>query len=182
VFVDSPSLLVPVSELESRARALAARLRAASFDGAFLLHPSSAFWLTGTIADGFAFLDADGRAGLPVRRSRARSALDTSTPLAPIRRPEDLPAALASLGLSAKGRIGLEMDVVPVAVAERLKRVFPDVTFEDISPSVRAARAVKSAYEVAWIERGGDFAGRHGRTRSVRSARGRPRDRSHGVS
>lgn len=157
MFVESPSLLVPASELASRARALGARLRAAALDGAFLLHPSSAFWLTGTIADGFAFLDADGRVGLPVRRSLARSALDTSTPLAPIRRPEDLPSALAALGLAAKGCVGLEMDVVPVAVAERLKRVFPHVTFQDVSPCVRAARAVKSAYEIAWIEQAAEI-------------------------
>ncbi len=144
---------VPVEELASRARALAARLRGASLDGAFLLHPSSAFYLTGTFADGFAFVDADGHAALPIRRSRARAALDTSVPLAPIRRPEDLPGALHALGAAAGARLGIEMDVVPAAVLERLQRVFPAAKFVDAAPLVRAVRAVKSAYEISWIER-----------------------------
>lgn len=151
---DSPDpLCVPTFELASRARTLAALLRAASLDGAFLLHPSSAFYLTGTLADGYAFLDADGRVGLAVRRSSSRAALDTAIPLAPIRRPDELPAALASLGLTPGARLGLEMDVVPAAVLDRLRRIFPAASFADVAPIVREVRAVKTSYEISWIER-----------------------------
>lgn len=147
--------LVPAEELASRATRLAARLRADGFDGAFLLHPSSTFYLSGTLGEGWPFVDADGRAVLPIRRSIARAATESALPHAAVRRPADLPGALASLGVQVGKVIGLELDVVPVATYERLRRVFPNVEFRDASRAIREVRAVKSAYEIGWIERAG---------------------------
>lgn len=153
---DSLSHRVPAEELAARARLLARSLVSQNLDGAFFLHPSSAFYLTGAVADGFPYLDADARVGLPLRRSLSRVAQETAIPHAPIRRPEDLPAALQALGCRVGERLGLEFDVVPVATFERLKKSFPQATFVDVSASIREVRAVKSAYEIAWIERAAD--------------------------
>ncbi len=143
---------VPADELAGRAATLAARLRAGGFDGAFLLHPSSLFWITGTLTDGWPFLDADGRVGLPLRTSRARAAVESPVPQAPIRRLGDIPGALADLGLAPSGVVGLEMDVVPAATLDRLRRTFPDADFRDVSGIVRSVRAVKTPFEIEWIE------------------------------
>ena len=96
------------------------------------LHPSSLFWITGTLTDGWPFLDADGRVGLPLRTSRARAAVESPVPQAPIRRLGDLPGALADLGLAPSGVVGLEMDVVPAATLDRLCRTFPEADFRDV--------------------------------------------------
>jgi Xaa-Pro aminopeptidase len=147
--------LVPGEELARRAETLAARLAAGGFDGAFLLHPSSLFWIAGTLTDGWPYLTADGRVGLPLRTSVSRAKAESPIPQAPIRRFGDLPGALADLGLEPSGVVGIETDVVPVAVLERLRRTFPDADFRDVSGLVREVRAVKSDYEIEWIERAG---------------------------
>ena len=147
--------LVPPAELAARASRLAARLRADGFDGAFLLHPSSHFYGTGTLGDGWPFVDAGGRAVLPIRMSMERAAVESPLPRAFVRRPAELPAALKDLGVQVAGVIGLELDVVPVSTYERLRRTFPNVEFRDASRAIREVRAVKSAYEVGWIEKAG---------------------------
>ncbi len=147
--------LVPAEELAERARRFAHRLRADGLDGAFLLHPSSHFWITGTLADGWPYVDADARVALPVRMSVNRAAAETSVPFAPVRRPADLPGVLAALGVPAGRTIGVELDVVPVTAFERLRRAFPDTEFRDVSRAIREVRSVKSAYELEWIRQAG---------------------------
>jgi Xaa-Pro aminopeptidase len=144
--------LVPATEIEARTSTLAQRLAAADLDAIFLLHPSSHFWISGTLADGFPFVMADGKAVLPVRMSPARAALESPLPQVAIRRPGDLPAAFDELGVRCQGKVGLELDVVPAAVAARLAKIFPNAEFLDASFLVREARAVKSPYEIAWVE------------------------------
>jgi Xaa-Pro aminopeptidase len=151
---------VPPDELARRAAALASRLRRARFDGAFLLHPSSTFWIAGTLAQGWPFVDADGTALLPLRSSLGRASRESPLPQAPVRRTADLPGVLADLGASPSGRLGVELDVVPVAAFESLSRAFPDAELLDASDLIREARAVKSAYEIAWIEKAARIVGR----------------------
>ena len=148
-------LRVPPEELARRAERLSRRLRAGGYDGAFLLHPSSLFWIAGTLTAGWPYLDADGRLGLPLRTGISRSAVESPLPQAPVRRLGDVPGALADLGLTPSGVVGIELDVVPVATFERLRKTFPGVEFRDVSGPVREERAVKSTYEIGWIERAG---------------------------
>jgi Xaa-Pro aminopeptidase len=68
-----------------------------------------------------------------------------------------LPQALADLGARVTGRIGIELDVVPVATFERMRKTFSSVVFADVSREVRAARAVKSTYEIGWIEKAAEM-------------------------
>lgn len=145
--------IVPADELASRARRFAARLRADGLDGAFLLHPSSHFWISGTLGDGYPFVDADGRAFLPIRTSLGRAGHESALPQASVHKAADVPAALSGLGAQVEGGIGLELDVVPAATLERMKKAFPAVEFRDVSRAIRETRAVKSAYEIGWIER-----------------------------
>jgi Xaa-Pro aminopeptidase len=88
---------------------------------------------------------------MSVARARRESAL----PVVAVRRPADLPGAFASLSIPTPRSIGVELDVVPVAAFERLRRVFPGVEFRDVSRAVREVRAIKTPYEIAWIERAG---------------------------
>jgi len=147
--------LVPAEELARRARAFARRLASADLDGAFLLHPSSVFWISGTLADAYPFVDADGTAVLPIRTSVSRAAHESPLPRRPVRKIEELPDALPELGVVAGRRVGIERDVVPVAVHERIARAFPSAELVDVSGIIREVRAVKSAYEIGWIERAG---------------------------
>ncbi|HMB69722.1 MAG TPA: aminopeptidase P family N-terminal domain-containing protein, partial [bacterium] len=139
---------VPADELAARRARFADRLRRDGFDGAFLLHPSSHFWISGTLGDGWPFVDADGAAYLPLRTSVGRARAESPLPLAPVRRLAEVPDALRELGARVEGVIGLEMDVVPAAVAERLARAFPRAELRDVSRAIREVRSVKSSYEI----------------------------------
>ena len=145
--------VVPPAELAARAVRFSERLEADGLDGAFLLHPSSAFWISGTLSQGWPYVGADGGAWLPLRTSLGRAERESPLPRAAVPRPADLPGALADLGARVAGTIGVEMDVVPVIELERLRKAFPEVEFRDVSRAIREVRAVKSDYEIGWIER-----------------------------
>ena len=99
--------IVPAEELAGRAARFGDRMRHDDLDGAFLLHPSSHFWISGTLGDGWPFVDADGSAFLPLRTSVGRAQFESSLPLAPVRRLAEVPAALTGLGATVGGVIGL---------------------------------------------------------------------------
>ncbi len=147
--------IVPALELTARANGLAERMRAEGLDGVFLLHPSSHFWISGTLGDGWPFVTADGRAFLPIRMSVHRARMESALPVVAVRRLAELAPALRELGARLAGVVGLELDVVPVATFERMRRAFPEVEFRDATRAIREARAVKSAYEIEWIARAG---------------------------
>jgi Xaa-Pro aminopeptidase len=90
---------------------------------------------------------------LPLRTGIARAARESPLPQAPIHRVAELPDALAALGATVEGAVGVELDVVPVATYRRLESLFPGVELRDCSRAIREVRAVKSAYEIGWIER-----------------------------
>lgn len=151
--------VVPPGELARRASVLAAELRKSDLDGAFLMHPSSVFWISGTLAQAWPYVDAGGSAVLPVRTSVGRADRESALPHAPARHPGQLAGALADLGAKVGKRVGIEMDVVPVTAFRQMERAFPDAELLDVSGAVREARSVKSDHEIAWIEKAADIVG-----------------------
>ena len=85
-----------------------------------------------------------------VRKSYTRAM--TESPLKNIvrfRRYSELPELLPSPGEV----LGVELDVVPVAVHRQISKVFPDARFVDASMALRRARAVKTDFELDEIRR-----------------------------
>jgi Xaa-Pro dipeptidase len=56
---------------------------------------------------------------------------------------------LTDFGLPKATRIGMELDVVPVALFHRWQKVFSDCDLVDASPLIRTVRAIKSEYEIS---------------------------------
>ncbi len=139
----------PRSELDARIARLQARLAHAGLDGALIVHIANLFYFAGTIQQAHLFVPAQGAAVLMVRKSferaRRESALEHVVSLTSLRR---MPALLAEHGYAHFKRIGLELDVMPVAVFGSYQRLLPGVELMDISVPVREIRAVKSAYEI----------------------------------
>ncbi len=71
------------------------------------------------------------------------------TNIVALKKYSELPDLIPSPG----ERLGLEFDVVPVAVHQQIAKAFPNRGFVDASPSLRQARSVKTEFEIDQIRR-----------------------------
>ena len=138
---------VPKDELERRWKRVR---RFMDCDALIILQNVDHFYLTGTVQDGVLWFPREGEPVYAVRKSYERAM--TESPLENIvqfRRYSELPGLLPSPG----DVLGVELDVVPVAVHRQISKVFPDAQFVDASMALRRARAVKTDFEIEQIRR-----------------------------
>ncbi len=143
--------MVPASEIEARLGAFQRRLAGAELDAALVVEQTDLYYLAGTTQSAHLVVPADGPPALLVRRSleraRSESPLERVEPLGTLR---ELPAALASAGVE-RGRLGLELDVLPAAQYLAYGRRLEGFDLADCSAPLRSQRSVKSAWELEQI-------------------------------
>jgi Xaa-Pro dipeptidase len=143
---------VPKAELERRIGEVQGRLRSAGVDFAVIVQNTDLYYLTGTVQQGHLVLPAEGEPVFFVRRDVARaqceSELDRVVELTSLRA---LPEVVGRMGLPADGTVGMELDVVPVAMYRRYEAMWPAARFADCSDPIKEARSVKSAFELELI-------------------------------
>ena len=136
--------ILPAAESAHRLGLLRKGLDAAGLDGALLLQAVDVLWISGTRQNAALWVPVAGEPLLLVRKSleraRAESPLDRVVPFPPSRE-------LAGL-LGPARRIGLTLDVVPVATHQFWARAVPGAGWADVSASLRDIRSVKSAWEL----------------------------------
>ncbi len=138
---------VPRSELDHRLARLRSALAADDLDGALLHGTTSLIYFAGTAQQAHLWVPTAGEPVLLVRRvlerARTESALERVEPLASLRA---LPAALGTAR-----RIGMELDILPVAHHQRYVEILERVATVDVGPATRRLRAVKSRWEIERI-------------------------------
>ncbi len=141
----------PPDELSRRAEALQRHLQALGVDAALIMQNADLFYFAGSMQSGALVIPADGRPLYGVRRvlerARRESALERIVPLGSLR---DLSALVADAARGAR-RIGLELDVLPAVVRDRVAAALGGVEIVDISAPIRHVRSVKSEHELAKI-------------------------------
>ena len=124
----APVLPTPRDELNRRGGALQRHLQAAGLDAAVITQNVNLFYFGGSIQSGAIIVPADGRQVYAVRRilerARAESTLETIVPLPSLR---GLSACLADALGRPPARIGMELDVLPVATRDRFAAVLGPV-------------------------------------------------------
>jgi Xaa-Pro dipeptidase len=139
----------PREELERRSAGLQRQLVSQRIDAALISQNVDLFYFAGSMQSGMLVVPAAGRPIYAVRRvlerAKRESALDQ---IVPLERFGQLPGLVAQAAGGAARRIGLELDVLPVAVRDRIASGFADVDWVDASGAIRALRAVKSEYEL----------------------------------
>lgn len=144
----------PAAEIRARIANLQNSLKRQDIDGALILQPMDLFYFSGTIQQSHLYVPADGPPLLLARKSferaLAESPMDTIVPLGS---PQKIPSILKEHGLAPPARIGLELDVLPANLYFMYAALFEKAEIVDISPAIRALRAVKSAYELGIITR-----------------------------
>ncbi len=141
---------LPVTELSSRAAALQRALAEENIDLALVRQRADLFYYAGALVDGFLAMAPQGSPLLLVRRPRGRDApVPSPWPRVFYQDLQELPEILERSGLSPRGALGLELDVMPVGFYQRIReRLFPGQPILDLSPLIRRQRMVKSPYEI----------------------------------
>jgi Xaa-Pro dipeptidase len=141
--------MIPAAELDRRIARLQAYLAEEGTDGALLLQNADLFYFTGTVQSGCLWVPAEGKALFLVRKEVGRARAESALPLVvPFGSPKELPSLLGAHGMAMPKRVGMELDVVPVALCERYRKVLPGAEVTDVTPAVRKVRMIKSPFEV----------------------------------
>jgi Xaa-Pro dipeptidase len=142
----------PREEVERRIGGLQRHLASHQIDAALIGQNVDLFYFTGSMQSGMLVVPAVGRPIYAVRRVFERATRESALEqIVPFERFGQLPALVAQAGSRETRRIGLELDVLPVAVYNRIAAGFTGVEWVDISGAIRQIRAVKSAYEIGKI-------------------------------
>ncbi|MEO0248697.1 MAG: Xaa-Pro peptidase family protein [candidate division WOR-3 bacterium] len=119
-----------------------------------IMQNADLFYFSGTIQKGIMVIALDHDPVLFVERSLERAKAESPLPIIPVKQPKMVRETLLHMGV-LKGRGGVEMDVLPVAAFERLKRSLGYEEFVDVSPLIRELRMVKSPFELEQVKRSG---------------------------
>jgi Xaa-Pro dipeptidase len=142
----------PADEIARRVAAFQAGLQGDGLDAALIVQSADLVYLSGTAQNAHLVVPATGEPLLLVRRdlerARAESELSRVEPFTSLRA---LPGALASLGLTGRMRLGLELDVLPAASYLRYCELVPAAEPADCMPALWSARSHKSEWELARI-------------------------------
>ena len=143
---------VPAAELAVRVAGLQARLTALGLDAALLQQNADLFYFAGTVQQSYLYVPAEGEATLFVRKVGERARLESALgAIIDLPSPKDLPRLIAERHGGLPARLGLELDVLPVARFRRLEKQFPAAAFEDVGRTIVRQRAVKSPWEIERI-------------------------------
>jgi Xaa-Pro dipeptidase len=127
-------------------------------DAALVIQNTDLYYFSGTVQQSHLYVPAAGDPLLMTRKSleraRRESQLDPGRiiPLTSVRTLLDL---VADHGLPSPGRVGMELDVMPVNTFREYQAVLAGIELVDCSPLIRRLRAVKSEYELNLLRRAG---------------------------
>ncbi len=142
----------PAAEIDRRIAAFQSGLQRDGLDAALVVQAADLVYLSGSAQNSHLLVPASGEPLLLVRRdlarARAESALHRIEPFTSLRA---LPAALASIGLPERLRLGLELDVLPAASYLRYESLLPAAELGDCMPALWSARSRKSEWELTRI-------------------------------
>ncbi len=148
-------LLTPGAELEARIDRFQKAMEKKGLDGAIISQNVDLFYFSGTTQRSVLYVPREGSPVLMVQKSleraRKESALDLIEPMVVT---QDIPRILKRHGFDSLNAVGLEFDVLPVDHYLRLQRVFPNVSFSDVSFLIRQLRMVKTSFEIEQIKEG----------------------------
>lgn len=141
--------LTPAVELEHRCSRMQQMMAQEGLDAAVILQSADLYYFTGTIQNGCLYIPVKGQPLYLVRRDAGRARMESGLrEVHPMASLSELPSLVARYGLPLAKRIGMEFDVLPVALFERFRTVFPDAEIADASRIVRRLRMKKSSYEI----------------------------------
>jgi Xaa-Pro dipeptidase len=152
------ALLTPQSEITRRISGFQKKIEELNLGAALIHQDVDLFYFSGTMANGFLFIPAEGDPLLLVKKYIPRARAES-----PLERIEPLPAAgrlaetLRYHEIGIPERLGLEMDVLPASTYRFLEEQLQWKAAVDIGPFIRRLRAIKSPFEITQMRMAGDI-------------------------
>lgn len=141
--------ITPATELKNRIAKLQNEMVIHRLEAVLMVQNADLFYFTGAIQQGALYVPVEGEALYLVRRDFARARMESGLKeVLPFKSPRDIPGVLADFGYAIPKTIGMELDVVPVAVMQRFQKGLGEAVISDATPLIRNVRAVKSDYEI----------------------------------
>lgn len=137
-----PLLLIPYPEFEKRITNLRSLMTGAGLDAVLITDNANKFYVTGRVFAGMIYIPAQGETMMFVRRPVELEGDGVTY----IRKPEQIAESINPLNMPQV--LGLELDVTDYSTVERLKKVFSASETVNCSQIMRAARAVKTPWEI----------------------------------
>jgi Xaa-Pro aminopeptidase len=147
---------VPRDELLGRIDALKTKMAASGVDFALLVQNVDRFYFTGTMQKGTAVVPLEGEPLLFIEKSVERARKETPLSITSVEGDREVGRILDGKGM-LKGVAGLELDVLPVTLFEKIRKVIGVDRYTNIAPSIKEVRAVKSPFEVEQIRKSGEI-------------------------
>jgi Xaa-Pro dipeptidase len=148
--------LTPKKELSQRVDGLKRSMAEAGIDFSVILQNADMFYFTGTVQKGILVVPVDRDPIFFVEKSVERARLETPLAVTPIKSDREIKEILRRKKI-IKGTGGMELDVVPVSVFERFKRIIGFETFVDVTPKIKALREIKSPFELQQVRKSGEI-------------------------
>ncbi len=141
--------ITPTTELTARFENLQREMQSTGLDLVLMAQNADLFYFTGTVQQGILCVPIEGEPVYMVRKDLQRARMESGLKeIVPLKSPRDIPGILSEFNIPAPEKVGMELDVLPVAFYNRLKSALGACEIVDATPLIRTVRAVKSQYEI----------------------------------
>ncbi len=147
--------LLGKEEQQLRLARVYAAMRQSGISSGIVRDNADIYYLTGRVFRGFIFVSPSLEWPVYFVRRPNHLRCEDAERLHLIKRPEEIGAILEGLGIDPGENLGLELDAIPFAEAMRLAAVFGRVPQANLTPVMKAARAVKTDRELEMIRLSG---------------------------
>lgn len=149
-----PGEPTPREEILGRIARLKEAMASSGIDFCLIMQNVDLFYFTGSVQKSVLFVRQEGEPLFFVERSVERALAESPLEIIPIRAEKEIGLLFKDKG-AFRGRGGMELDVVPVALFEKFKKITGAEDFTDISGAVKTLRIIKSPFEIDQIRRSG---------------------------
>ena len=139
------------SEIDLRRNKIADSLKSKGIDAILICDNANLFYTSSRVFSGFTYISADGEELFFVRRPVGLKGDCTVY----IRKVENIAEELGKRGIAIPARLAVELDTTPYNEVKRFAAAFPGSEIVDGSAIMRAARAVKTDFEVEQLRKCG---------------------------
>lgn len=149
--MDKELCLLQPEEQALRIAKIRKEMQSQLLDAILIGDNANIYYLSGRVFSGYVYVPAEGDVLYLIRRPVGLSGHGVVY----VHKPELIVDVLAERGMKMPTTIGLELDVVSYSAIARIAKVFAGATVANASPIMRAARAVKTAVELAAVAESG---------------------------